>query len=300
MQIQRLFEIVYLLLDHKQMTAQELADHFEVSKRTILRDIDTLSQARIPLYTTPGRGGGIALMDHFVLNKTTIDETQQEQILFALQSMKISGDVEIQDTLRKLQTFFHKDATDWIEVDFSRWGHQKRDQALFQVLKQAILQKQALRFDYASSYGTMKARKVYPCKLTYKGNAWYLQAYCLKRKDYRSFRISRMRSCEAINAMFFEEILDPPAIESNMESMNVETIEARIDKVYAYRVFDDFDEEEIKQEEDGSFHVSVQLPNDDWLYGFLLTYGPYLQILKPQHVKVELLKRIEEIKRINS
>ena len=87
MQINRLFEIVYILMNKKHTTANELAAHFEVSKRTILRDIDTLTTAGIPIYTTQGKGGGVFIQDRFLLNKTFVSEAEQKQILFSLQSM---------------------------------------------------------------------------------------------------------------------------------------------------------------------------------------------------------------------
>lgn len=87
MQISRLFEIVYLLLDKKCITAQELADRFEVSARTIYRDIDTLSQAGIPVFASRGKGGGIRLMDNFILNKSVLSKEEQSSILSALHGM---------------------------------------------------------------------------------------------------------------------------------------------------------------------------------------------------------------------
>ena len=123
MQINRLFEIVYLLMNKKHVTAQELAAHFEVSRRTILRDIDTLTTAGIPIYTTQGKGGGIFIQDNFVLNKAFISENEQKQILFSLQSMSATELVETDQVLGRLRSFFASPNKEWIEVDFSRWGH---------------------------------------------------------------------------------------------------------------------------------------------------------------------------------
>ena len=120
MQINRLFEIVYLLMDKKSITANELAAHFEVSKRTILRDIDTLTMSGIPIYTMQGKGGGISIHDKFVLNKMVISESEQQQILFALQGMSATQLIETESVLSRLKSLFEKSDSDWIEVDFSR------------------------------------------------------------------------------------------------------------------------------------------------------------------------------------
>jgi Predicted transcriptional regulator len=127
MQVNRLFEIVYILLEKKKVTANELAEHFEVSKRTILRDIDALTIAGIPIYTSKGKGGGISILDNFVLNKTTISDEEQSEILMSLQSLAATKYLDDSKILSKLETLFQKTDTNWIEVDFSRWNSIERD-----------------------------------------------------------------------------------------------------------------------------------------------------------------------------
>lgn len=166
MQIDRLFQIVYLLLDRKAMTAKELAAHFEVSVRTILRDIDTLSSANIPVYTIQGKGGGISILDGYVLNKAALNEEEQKQILIALQSLAATGNTDANRTLSKLSALFQKTDTDWLKVDFSRWGQGAQDNRRFELLKTAILRRHAVCFDYVGSYGSESRRKAYPLKLS--------------------------------------------------------------------------------------------------------------------------------------
>ena len=119
----RLFEIVYILMQKKKVTAKELADRFEVSTRTIYRDIETLSGANIPIYASKGKDGGIGLLDEYVLNKTILSEEEQNQILFALQGMKKVKGQDEKDILEKLSILFNKKINDWIKIDFSNWGN---------------------------------------------------------------------------------------------------------------------------------------------------------------------------------
>jgi predicted DNA-binding transcriptional regulator YafY len=158
MQINRLFEMVYLLLYKKRTTAKELAEHFEVSVRTILRDIETLSSAGIPIYTLQGKGGGISILDNFVLNKTAISEEEQNQILFALQSMSSANNIDVSNILSRLTVLFEKTGTSWIEVDFSSWTNCEPDKVRFEALKEAIIGKQAVAFTYLNSYGDIAHR----------------------------------------------------------------------------------------------------------------------------------------------
>lgn len=121
MKINRLFEIVYLLMDKKSMTAKDLAAHFEVSVRTVLRDIDTLAVAGIPIYTTQGKGGGVRLMDGYVLSKSVLTDKEQTDILSALQSLHAVSVPDVEPVLGKLRALFNKNATSWIDIDFSPW-----------------------------------------------------------------------------------------------------------------------------------------------------------------------------------
>ncbi|MDE7382714.1 MAG: HTH domain-containing protein, partial [Treponemataceae bacterium] len=149
----RLFEIVYILLQKKKVTAKELAERFEVSTRTIYRDVETLSRANVPIYATQGKDGGIALLDKYVLNKTILSEEEQNQILFALQSMKnVSGQNE-RGVLEKLSTLFNKAVNDWIKIDFSSWEKDSAQETKFEIIKKAILNKNRIEFVYYNSNG---------------------------------------------------------------------------------------------------------------------------------------------------
>ena len=139
MQISRLFEIVYILMNKKSTTAKELCEHFEVSQRTIYRDIDTLCQAGIPIYTTKGKGGGIALMDNFVLNKSVLSEQEQNEILAALSGFKVATNTASNQVLHKLGALFGNKSTEWIEVDFSNWNNNEPDKNKFNLIKETIL-----------------------------------------------------------------------------------------------------------------------------------------------------------------
>jgi len=147
MQIQRLLEMVYILLEKKMVTAKELAEHFEVSQRTIYRDVEILSASGIPIYTNKGKGGGICLIDHFVMNKSILTEEEQINILASLQGMKSLHVPDIEPVLKRLATIFDKHDSNWIDVDFSHWGSHTEDTDKFNLLKTAILNKNRVEFD---------------------------------------------------------------------------------------------------------------------------------------------------------
>lgn len=285
MQIDRLFQIVYLLLERRTITAKELAKHFGVSVRTIYRDIDTLSAANIPLYSTQGRGGGISILDGFVLNKATLNQDEQNQILLALQSMAATGQTQAQDTLAKLGGLFQKSNTNWIEVDFSRWGQSSQDNCRFELLKSAILDGFSLRFAYVSASGEHSKRSVYPLKLIFKSKAWYLQGFCQTRQDYRTFKINRMLGILMTDEHFIPRDYSPPPIEGgDSSSPALIDLEFQVPANFAHRLYDEFDEGSIEQSDDGSYHVFVQLPQDEWLRSYILSFGNHIKIISPPHM----------------
>ena len=198
MQINRQFEIVYLLLNKKTTTAKELAERLGVSQRTIYRDVDALSFAGIPVYTEKGKGGGISLLPEFILNKSILCEQEQNEILSALQGLSgvnyvgKAAAAETDQVLKKLSAIFNKNCVRWLEVDFSDWSYANGN--IFHDFKTAILERRVAEFDYFSAYGEMTRRRIEPIQLWFKSTSWYIKGFCLTRQDIRLFKLSRVRN----------------------------------------------------------------------------------------------------------
>jgi predicted DNA-binding transcriptional regulator YafY len=172
------------------VTAPELAKQFDVSVRTIYSDIDTLSANGIPIYCVQGKGGGISIMDHYSIDKTILSDSEQNQVLMALQSVNATGQIDIENSISKLASVFKKNVNNWIEIDFTGWEQNSRDKETFAIIKNSIRNSTAISFSYFSNKGVETKRIVEPCKLMFKGTQWYLYAYCRKRKDYRFFKLN--------------------------------------------------------------------------------------------------------------
>ena len=196
----RLFEIVYLLQSRPRMTARELAERFEVSVRTIYRDIDALSAAGVPVYAARGGGGGVGLLPGYVLDRSLLTDGEQDEILYALRAMAAAGMGGA--ALEKLAGLFQKSGDGWLEVDFSPWGSGPAEKRVFATLKTAILSRREIAFDYYSARGEKSRRTAQPVKLVYKDAAWYLQAYCLARQALRVFKLCRMLDVTLLDAVF--------------------------------------------------------------------------------------------------
>lgn len=293
MRLGRLFEIVYILLDGKKITASILAEHFEVSTRTILRDIETLSMAGVPVITDKGKGGGISIMKHYQLDKTTLTKEEKQLIIFALQNIVASGNTEAKGVLSRLSSLFSEPLPNWVEVDFSRWGQSKHDNNLFDILRQAILQRKQIAFRYASSSGKLSNRKATPLKLIFKGRAWY--TVCVEKPDKQKlFRLSRMLGVSILGDSKIGDVA-VETIEGMTSSDSLIDVVFRFSPEVAYRVYDEFTEDGVKQDADGWLTVATRLPYDNWLIGFLLSFGTEVEVIKPIDLKRVLFAEARKI-----
>lgn len=292
MQESRLFKIVYYLLDRGQATAPELAERFEVSVRTIYRDIDALSGAGIPVYTEAGRNGGIRLMHDFVLDQAVLSEEEKQEILAALQSINITRNIGESQTLQKLSAMFHLPSDNWLEVDFSRWGNQRFDKEKFELLKKAVIHCRQIRIWYAGSDGAERERVVQPYQLVYKAKAWYLKAFCTEKQEMRTFKLNRILELALLDECFERQNV-PAEPEDNEEMYTLVTL--RFPKEMAYRVYDEFDGNQIERQENGDLTASARMPEGAWLISFLLSFGTQVEILSPAYLREEIARQAEKI-----
>lgn len=295
MQINRLFEIVYLLLERNTITAKELAEHFGVSVRTIYRDIDVLSLSGIPIYTNKGKNGGISLIDSFVLDKSILSEEEQNQILFALQSLEKLDISSEKKALDKMKTLFNKQNKNWIEVDFSNWGIDEKQSRKFETIKNAVLNRKVIEFIYFNSYGEESKRQVEPLQIWFKDKSWYLIAYCRLKNDYRIFKIARIDDIKVLDEVFERELVKET--QNKKPDFKIVSLTLEISKERAYRVYDDFERENITKNENGDFIVKVDYPENDWVYEYILSYGEFIKVIAPEYSKNIIKEKIKKMQK---
>ncbi len=296
MQISRLFEIVYILLDKKIVTAKELSEHFEVSVRTIYRDIDVLSTSGIPIYTIKGKGGGISLVDNFVLNKSVLSDREQKEILMSLQSLNAMKFLDIEPVLKKMTSVFSHETVNWIDVDFSEWGSNDSEKEKFNTIKTAIFDSKVISFDYFNSNGQKGLRNVEPVKIVFKGQGWYVYGFCRFKSEFRIFKIARIKNLNILEETFARR----DALTSSLNNINKSykekmiKLDLKIDERMAYRVYDEFKEENILKNSDGSFNITVIMPDGDWIFGYIMSYGEFAEVIEPQYIRKIIKQKFEE------
>ena len=289
----RLFRILYYILEKGKVTANELADKFEVSVRTIYRDIDSISSAGIPIYALQGKGGGIEIAEDFVLSKSLLSENEKQQIMSALQGLDNTTIQRENELLTKLSALFKMKNTSWIEVDFNNWQNNKMYEKTFNDIKSAILSKNIISFTYFSSNEKETDRSVKPVRLLFKSQDWYLYALCLLRNDFRYFKLSRIKNLE-IHTEKFDDSFENVILKKEMPHENTVYIKVKFDRKVAFRVYDEINGE-ITEDNDGNLYSEIEIPNDYNLYNYIFSFGDGAEVLEPKEIRMQIKEMINKM-----
>ena len=306
MQIDQLFEFVYILIDKKQVTAKEMADRFGVSTRTIYRWMEALSLSGVPVYSLKGRGGGIAISEKFAIDNTVLSEDERLAIVSSVKALEnLSGknnaaltpERKAADKLSRLVT----SDTDWLEVDFAPWSPEGSEvRNLFGILRDSILKKRQISFDYFTGDGRIEKRIVHPWKLIFRGQAWYLFGWCTSRKAERFFKLTRMRNLvmTSKNANIERSAYPQRGVGTPEYSAPLIQIKAKITKEKISYLMDSFICSEIKAQKNGFINLTFSAPDTPWLCEILLSFGSQIKITSPAKVKnkiAEMAGNISEL-----
>lgn len=304
MKIDRLVSIMMLLLDRGRIGAQELAELFEVSPRTVYRDIDAINMAGIPVRSTPGVGGGFEIMPEYKIDQKVFSTADLSTILTGLSGLSnvVRGD-ELVNALAKVKSFIPADRAKEIElkanqirIDLSPWMGNGNIQPYFEMIKTALQETRLLAFDYIAHHGKKTARIVEPYQLVLKSSHWYLQGYCRERNAFRLFRLSRMSSLQMREETFTPRQFQKPQLEFDdiLETMQTR-ITLRIHKSVMDRVLDYCAYDDVSSDGDEHYIVSFPFVENDYHYDILLGFGAQCECLEPPHIRREMKRKLQKI-----
>lgn len=291
MQENRLFKIVYYLLDKGKSTAPELAEKFEVSIRTIYRDLDAISAAGIPIYATQGKGGGISLLQDYILDKSLLSDQEKEKILMGLQGIIATEDTRADELLSKLGGLFQAKITNWIEVDFSDWVKNTPNQDVFNTIKGAIFTKNRIVLSYFGSNGSFSKRTVEPVKLVFKSKDWYLYGFCLLKNDFRFFKLTRIKELEVLTETFTQEVSHIPKIETTIKNERTIPVKLKFSPQVAFRVYDEFTDN-VTADVEGNLYLCIDLPDNEIMYSYLFSFGNNVEVTEPDYVRKTMKEKL--------
>ena len=304
MKVDRLVSMIMILLDKERMGAQELADMFEVSPRTIYRDIDAINMAGIPVRSISGVGGGFEIMQQYKLDRKVFSTADLSAILMGLSSVSgmVRGD-ELVNALAKVKSFIPTDRAKDIEIkanqiyiDLSPWMGNRNIQPYLEIIKTALQENKLLSFEYADRYGNKTARVAEPYQLVLKSSHWYWQGYCHTRNDFRLFKLSRTSNLQIQEESFTPRNYPKPQLDSTDILATIQTtIKIRIHQSVMDRVLDYCAYEHFSP--DGDEHYIVRFPfiENEYHYNILFSFGDKCECLEPLHIRNEAKRRLNNI-----
>lgn len=304
MKVERLISIIMVLLDKERISAQTLADRFEVSLRTIYRDIDAINMAGIPVRSISGVGGGIEIMPNYKIDRKTFSTNDLSAILMGLSNISnMMQSKELSNALAKVKSFIPANSAKDIElkanqiyIDLSPWMGGRNAQNYLEMIKKALHEKNNLSFDYADRYGNKTTRSVEPYQLVMKNSHWYVHGYCLKRNDFRLFRLFRMSNLQLEDTFFTPRDFEKPQLDfTNEVATMVETIQIRIHQSVMDRVLDFCAYEQFAPDGDEHYIVDFPFIENDYYYTILFSFGNKCECLEPQHIRTEMKRRVNEL-----
>lgn len=304
MKVDRLVSIIMVLLDKKRIGAQELAEMFEVSPRTIYRDIDSISMAGIPIRSTSGVGGGFEIMENYKLDKKVFSTTEISTLLMGLSSLSnvMRGD-ELVNALAKVKSFIPADQAkdidvkmNQIHIELTPWMGNQNIQPFLELIKTALQENKLHAFDYVNHRGNKTARIVEPYQLVLKGNHWYVQAYCQQRSDFRLFKLVRMSRLSLQDEDFTPRAFQKPQLEFSDILTTLQTeITLRIHRSVMDQVLDYCAFEHFTPEDEDHYIVRFPFIENDYHYNILFSFGNKCECLAPPHVRQEMQRKVREI-----
>ncbi|MBQ6438836.1 MAG: YafY family transcriptional regulator [Mogibacterium sp.] len=298
MKIDRLIGILSILLQEEKTTAPELAERFEVSRRTINRDIEDLCKAGIPIMTVQGAGGGISIMDGYRMDRTILTSKDMQMILAGLRSLdSVSGSSYYGQLMEKIKTGSSAviSGRDSMLIDLSSWYRDSLAPKI-EIIQDAIELKKTIRFQYYSPEGDTE-REIEPYYLIFKWTSWYVYGYCLLRNDFRLFKLNRMD--RIAHAASFEgnwEVTMPDLSDKKVFPAK-DRVKAMFDSSMKWQLVEEYGVDSFTEMDDGSLLFEHEYADDEGLLAWMLSCRDKVTVLEPERIRERLYQITSEIAR---
>jgi len=307
MKLQRLIAILTALLRKDRISAADLASMFEVSVRTIYRDIEALESAGIPIVTYPGVNGGIAIIDEYKIDKKLFTNQDITTLLTSLYSVSGSiPDAKLNQTLEKIKGLIPEEYVKAIKltskqlyIDMTPWSnHPQITEALKQVQK-ALGENRIIQFTYTAMHGEPAVRIAEPHQLVLKESNWYLRAFCLERQAFRTFKLRRMADLSVLPQTFVPREFETGMTDfKDWKSDKIIIVELIADACLRERILDHCRDEYIEDLDDGRMHIKMPFVESEMGYSVLLGMGSKCEVVAPAHIRAEVIRRIAAMKSV--
>ena len=297
MKSNRMFGILCMLLENEKTTAKELADYFEVSVRTIHRDLLDLSSAGFPVITQQGVNGGVSLLSNFKYNKSALTKEDMDLILAGIQGFaSIDDSSKIKTLLAKLRLVQEDKMLleNDIIIDFTSRNQKSTTIKKIKTIRTSIDKRHLLELKYFSGRSFSK-RIVEPYKLIFKQGYWYLFAYCNNKKSFRLFKVNRISDIHSLDTVYQERTdYKIPTLQDDFIDDNGVLITAKLDKSIEFLAIDFFGEENITKV-DEQLLVNFRTQHIDWVISTFASFGNKAEIINPKEIRNKMKSFLEEV-----
>lgn len=288
MKIDRMIGILSVLLQKEKVTAPYLAEKFEVSRRTINRDIEDLCKAGIPLVTAQGANGGISIMEGYKIDSTLLTSADMQAILAGLRSLdSVSGTNRYFQLMEKLSAGASAliPGGQHILIDLSSWSKSSLSPKI-ELLHAAIECGRSVHFHYFAPRGE-SVRLIEPYYLIFHWANWYVWGYCKDREDYRLFKLNRMTELKTGEP--FEMRTAPlPDLSTETVFPRAYQVKALISPEYQWRLVEEYGPDCFTVQPDGRLFVSLGFANEESVLGWVLSFRGGAELLEPREFREEL------------
>lgn len=289
MKIDRLIGILSILLQKETVTAPYLAKHFEVSRRTINRDIEDLCKAGIPIVTRQGTGGGISIMENYRIERTLLTTREMQDILAGLSSLdSINGTNRYGQLMEKLLigSSDNMSGGQSVLIDLSSWYKDALTPKI-ELIRNAIDNCLELEFIYYSPSGE-SARNIEPYYLIFRWSSWYVWGWCKKREEFRLFKLNRMDKLHISDMSFMKKPVPLPDLKTERIFPGGIRVKALFHAECKWRLVEEFGTKCFTQQEDGKLLFYADYTNKENLVTWLLTFRDQVELLEPVEIREEL------------
>ena len=306
MRVDRLLAIIMILINKDCVKAKELADYLEVSTRTIYRDLDAINQAGIPIVSHQGKDGGFSIIESYKIKQNFFTYDEMESIVTSLTGIsKTMYDNRVFNVLQKINSIIPQEdlrsineRNKQILIDLNPWGFSKNQKHKLKQIQKCIQENKCITFKYTNNKGVYSLRFIEPMTIIFRGIGWYVYGFCRDKQDFRTFKVSRIRELEVQNEKFTareKQDLKKYIVNCNTEKTENEKIVLKFSSYVRAFVEDQFNEEQIKDYSNESIIVEIDYPEDNWLYGLILSFGEYVEVISPAHLRDIIKGKAEKI-----
>ncbi|WP_391574297.1 helix-turn-helix transcriptional regulator [Cohnella sp.] len=282
--VERLISIIMILLKKEVVPATEFAQLFHVSKRTILRDMETLSLANIPIYSINGVHGGYGILEEYKVDKRLLSSSGLENILTALSGFeKILISEEVETTIKKIEAMVSPlSLKNSIQLSFYDWEGRSEILQTLKLCQQAILMRRLVSFDYIDKNGATTNRTVEPYQLHFSETSWYLKGFCLQRMGYRTFKLSRIDRLNRDETTFKpREYLLEQELDTAYQPQLV-AIKALISPAVKDQFIERYGRKSIENYNSEYLLATMDIPHNSTGFQFLASFGTNLEVVEPK------------------